>query len=133
VGAVLALTAVVVFAHGLGLRWDPFGLSGRRLRTAEARADAAVSEARARQLESEGRAGQARRLDDLHQQALAIERATAEATAQARSAHDASTPLDPARADRLLSHDRELCRLSPAVCGAAPPDPAGGGDEDLRP
>lgn len=128
VGAALALIAAVALAHGIGLRWDPFDLAGRRLRAAEARADAAVSDAGARRLESEGRADQARRLDHLHQQALAVEQATAAAAAQARSAHDASTPLDSARAGRLLRHDGELCRLSPAVCDAAASEPAGSGD-----
>ncbi|HYC67591.1 hypothetical protein [Brevundimonas sp.] len=126
-GAALALIAVVLLAQGVGLRWDPFDLAGRRLRTAEALADAAVSDAQARRLESDGRADQARRLEHLHQQAMAVERVTAVAATEARSAHDASTPLDPARAGRLLRHDSELCRLSPAVCGGAPSDPAGSG------
>ena len=124
--------AVVALGHGLGLRWDPFGLAGRRLRTAEAQAAAAVSDALARGLESEGRTEQAGRLEHHHQQALAVERATAVAAAQARSAHDASIPLDPARADRLVRHDGELCRLAPAVCRSAPAEPAAGGGDALR-
>ena len=124
--------AVVWLGHGLGLRWDPFGLAGRRLRTAEAHAAAAASGALARGLEAEGMAEQARRLEHHHQQAVAVERATAVATAQARSAHDASIPLDPARADRLVRHDGELCRLAPAVCRSAPADPAAGGGDALR-
>ena len=129
--AVALVLVVALLGHGLGLRWDPFGLAERRLRTAEARAAAAASDAVARGLEAEGRADQARRLQHHHQQAVAVERATALATAQARSAHDASIPLDPARADRLVRHDRELCRHAPAVCGAAPAGPAAGGDEAL--
>ncbi|HYD28255.1 hypothetical protein [Brevundimonas sp.] len=135
-GRVLCLVAlavaVVALAHGLGLRWDPFGLAERRLRAAEARAAASASDAFARRLEAEGLAGQARRLDQSHQQTVAVERVTAETTAQARSAHDASTPLDPARADRLLRHDRELCRLAPAVCPSAAPGSAAGGDPAVR-
>lgn len=130
---VALVVAVVVLGHGLGLRWDPFGLAGRRLRAAEAYAAAAVSDAVARGLESEGMAEQARRLEHHHQQALAVERATAVASAQARSAHDASIPLDTTRADRLVRHDRELCRLAPVVCGPATAGPAAGGDEALRP
>ena len=131
--AVALVAAVVVLGHGLGLRWDPFDLAGRRLRTAEAHAAAAVSDAVARGLESEGRTEQDRRLEHHHQQALAVERATAVAAAQARSAHDASIPLDTARADRLVRHDRELCRLAPAVCGPATADLATGGDDALHP
>ncbi|MDI6623463.1 MAG: hypothetical protein QME55_01925 [Brevundimonas sp.] len=133
--AILAVTLVVAIAavgHGLGLRWDPFDMTGRRLRTAEARASIAAADAGARRLEAEGMADQARRLDHLHQQSVAVERMTALAAAQARSAHDASHPLDPARADRLHRHDRELCRLTPALCGPAPADPAAGGGQTLR-
>ena len=130
VGALIV--AATVLGHGLGLRWDPFDLSGRRLRAAEARAAIAVADAGARRLESERMADQARRLDHLHQQAVSVARVTAEAAAQARSAPDASTPLDPARAGRLLRHDRELCRLAPAVCGSAAADPAAGGDQAVR-
>ena len=131
VAALIVVAAVL--GHGLGLRWDPFGLGQRRLERAEARVATADSDALARGLETEGMAGQARRLDQLHQQAVAAERATALATAQARSAHDASTPLDQARADRLVRHDRELCRLAPDICAAAAPDAAAGGDPALRP
>ena len=133
----LSVAALIVVAavlgHGLGLSWDPFGLGQRRLERAEARVATADSDALARGLETEGMAGQARRLDHLHQQAVAAERATALATAQARSAHDASIPLDTARADRLVRHDRELCRLAPPVCGPATADLATGGDDALRP
>ncbi|WP_298747806.1 hypothetical protein [uncultured Brevundimonas sp.] len=127
---VLALVAVAgVAGRGLGLSWDPLDLSGRRLRAAEARASAAAAEAGARRLETEAMVDQARRLDHAHQQTVAVERVTAVAAAQARNAHDASHPLDPARADRLRRHDRELCRLSPAVCGPAKADPAAGGGQ----
>lgn len=131
--AVALVIAAVAVGRGLGLRWDPFDLSGRRLREAEARAGIATADAGARRLEIEGMAGQVRRTEHLHQQAVAVARVTAGATAQARSAPDASTPLDPARADRLLRHDRELCRLAPALCSAAKADPAAGGDQALHP
>lgn len=123
---------VIALGHGLGLRWDPFDLSGRRLRAAESRAAAAVADTGARRLEVEGMADQARRLEHSHQQSLAVARVTANAATQARSAPDESTPMDPARADRLLRHDRELCRLAPAVCSAAAADPPAGGDEGVR-
>jgi hypothetical protein len=126
--AVALAILLIAVGHGLGLRWDPFDLSGRRLRAVEARAAFAVADAGARTLEVEGMADQVRRLEHSHQQAVAVARATADATTQARSAPDESTPLDPARADRLLRHDRELCRLAPAVCGSSEADPAPSGN-----
>lgn len=125
--------AIAIVGHGVGLRWDPFGVAGRRLARAEATAAAARSEAMARSLETGGMADQGRRLEHLHQQTVAVERTTALAAAQARSAHDASTPLDPARADRLVRHDRELCRITPDICAPAAPDAAAGGDPALHP
>jgi len=126
--AVAAAAALVLFAHSLGFRWDPFDRAGRRLAAAEARAAAAEADAAARRLEREGAAAQDRRLDIHHQQALALARATARAEAGARSAHDADQPLDPDRVRRLSDHDRQLCGLAPAVCAAAPARLAGGGD-----
>lgn len=120
-----------IVGHGLGLRWDPFGQTERRLRAAEARAGQARSDAVARRLEAEGEADQARRLQQHHHQTLAVARVTERAVAQARSAHDADLPLDPARAARLGDHDRRLCELQPALCAAAAPDPADGGDDAL--
>jgi hypothetical protein len=130
-GLALALTAGLVLAlgQGLGLRWDPFGLADRRVAAAEVRAAASEADAAARRLEVEGAADQARRIDDHHQQAVSIARATERAETGARNAHDAAVPLDPARAARLREHDRRLCDLAPVVCSAAAADPArSGGD-----
>jgi hypothetical protein len=126
------LAAVVIGLHRLGFRWDPLGLADRRLAAAEAAESAAVADAAARRLEIVGAADQVRRLEERHQQSVAVARETARATTQARSAHDAETPLDPDRVARLARHDRELCRLAPAVCGTAPAYAAGGGDQTLR-
>jgi len=126
------LAAVLVGLHGLGFRWDPLGLAERRLRSAEAKTSAAVEDAAARRLEVAGAAEQARRLEHIHQLTVAVARETARATTQARSAPDADTPLDPDRVARLAGHDRELCRLAPAVCGTAAADPAGDGDKAVR-
>jgi hypothetical protein len=129
--AAVAVAVLVLLARDLGLRWDPFDLAGRRLAAAEARAASAEADAAARRLEAEGSRAQARRLDIHHQQALVLERVTARAEAGARNAHDADQPLDPDRVRRLADHDRELCRLSPALCAAAPAGPAGRGDDTL--
>ncbi|MFA4894383.1 hypothetical protein [Brevundimonas sp.] len=101
VAVALALVAVVALGRGLGLRWDPFDLAGRRLAAAETRAVAAGADAEARRLEVEGAAEQARRLDIHHQQHLLVARATDHAVSHARNADDASNPLDPDRAARL--------------------------------
>jgi hypothetical protein len=128
----VVLAVVLTGLHGLGVRWDPLDLAGRRLRSTEARAAAAGADAAARRLEVGAAVDQARRLDEIHQQTVAVERSTARAATLARSAHDAETPLDPDRAARLAGHDRELCRLAPVVCGAAAPDPSPGGHDALR-
>jgi hypothetical protein len=127
--AALVFVAALALGHGLGLRWDPFGLAERRLAAAHALAATAEADAAARRLEVEGAADQAHRLDTHHQQAASVAVATVRAETDARSAHDASIPLDPARAARLREHDRRLCDLAPAVCGPAPADPARGGDD----
>lgn len=119
-----ALVVVLIALQGLGFRWDPLGLTGHRMRTAEARASAAETDAAARRSEAEGAVDQIRRLDEIHQQTVAIARATALTTTQARSAQDAEIPIDPDRAARLLRHDGELCRLAPTVCSSAAADPA---------
>lgn len=129
--AVVAAALIIALAHAAGLRWDPFDLAGRRLRAAETRADAALADAGARRLEAAAAAGQAQRVDRHLQQTVAVERATARAAAQARSAPDAAHPLDPDRVARLAGHDRQLCRLAPAVCRPAAADPAPGGDDVL--
>lgn len=132
VAAALAFaTLLAAVAGGVGLRWDPFDLQGRRLEAARAAALRTAANAAARALEVEGSVSQTARLDRLHQQTTAVERATARAAALAWSAHDSSISLDPARADRLLRHDRELCGLAADLCAAAPAGPSGGGDDAL--
>ncbi|MNU95846.1 hypothetical protein D3C71_858690 [compost metagenome] len=110
---------VTVAGRGVGLRWDPFDLQQRRLETVQARAIQAETDIEARRLEAAGRARQAVRLETLHRQILAVERATVAAVTQARSAPDANDLLDPVRADRLRAHDRELCRLAADLDGCA--------------
>jgi hypothetical protein len=132
--AAVLLLGLVLTGHGLGLRWDPLNLGPRRLEAARNRAAVAEADAAARRLEQAGEVDQRRAVDRLHQQALAVERITGPAILQARTDDDADLPLATNRAARLRAHDRELCRISPAVCaGPAAPDPACGGDDALRP
>lgn len=128
---VLAVAAALALGRGLGLSWDPFGLGERRLEAAEARAATAESDAAARRLEAEGAVGQARRVDRHHQHAVSVAVATNSAETEARNAHDASVPLDPARAARLREHDRRLCDLAPSACSPAPDGSAPGGDSPV--
>lgn len=119
-GRVLLLAAAIllgVVAVRLGLRWDPFGLDERRLEQAEARAFAAEVEAAARGLEVEGALDQQVRLDSHNRTVRAADAAVAVVIQQSGAADDASVPLDPARADRLAAHDRELCRIAPDLDG----------------
>lgn len=115
---------VGVLAGGLGFRWDPLGLGRRRLDTAQAQAAAGRAAETARRLQQQGEATHQRRLDIFNDTTTQAARATATAVTQARSAHDADSPLDPDRLRRLREHDRELCRLAPDLDGCAAPGPA---------
>lgn len=132
VAALIAVLAVAVLA-GLGFRWDPLGLQQRRLETAQARAALAEDQAVARRLEAEGADAQLRRLDDYYQQQAAVQRMTATAVEQARTADDADHPLESRRADRLRGHDRELCGLAPDLAGCADAAAAAGGGDPAMP
>ncbi|WP_339870920.1 hypothetical protein [uncultured Brevundimonas sp.] len=126
--------ALVLAGRGLGLRWDPLNLGARRLEAVRTRAVAAEADAAARRLEREGETGQREALDRIHRQTDAVTRLTVPAILDARLDDDADLPLATRRARRLRAHDRELCRLAPAVCtGPAAADPAGGGDDAVFP
>jgi hypothetical protein len=129
---VAGLAAAAIVLGGLGFRWDPFDLARRRADRAEQAASVATAEAAARSAEAAGQAGQVARLDAAVRSTVALERATAQSIQIARTADDASTPLDPDRADRLRDHDRELCRITPDLVGCpAASDPAGDGEPAL--
>jgi hypothetical protein len=130
----LAAGLALMVLNGAGFRWDPFGLTQRRLERAEAGAAAGRAEAQARRLEARGAEDQARRLEHLNQRDAAAGRVTAVAIDQARSAHDADHVLEPDRADRLRGHDDQLCRLASDLDGCAgAAASAGGGDAAVRP
>jgi hypothetical protein len=113
--------ALLAFAGLKGL-YDrlPWSDTSRRER-AEASRDIAQSEGVSAKLEAQGNADQLDRLEDYHAKAGRAHDLTRAAQEQARSAPDASTPLDPDRAARLRDADDGLCRLSPGLC--APPAP----------
>lgn len=133
--AALGLLAVgLLLLGGSGFRWDPFNQTQRRLAAAQAEAEAGRIEAVARRLETAASVEQSRGLDRFHQQQTQTARATAVAVEQARSADDADIPLETRRADRLRSHDRELCRIAPDLDGCSgAAGPAGSGEAAVRP
>lgn len=115
----LVMTAVL---GSLGWRWDPFDLQTRGVERAETRAAVAQSDAAARSLEVEGEVALRGAAVARVETAAAAQAATTVSLNEARTADDASTPLDPGRVDRLRRHDDELCRLAPRLdgCAAAP-------------
>lgn len=125
-GVALAILAVLLLARGVGLRWDPFDLQGRRLEQARARAERAGAEHRAAAAERDGERQITEVLARTHQTEAALARVTATAIQQARQADDADQALAPDRVRRLHDHDRRLCEHAPNLCAAAgPADPAG--------
>lgn len=119
------LVLTVVLARGLGLRWDPFDLAGRRLEAAQHRVETLDRDLTAHRLEVEGGQTQARRVARHHQTLTAVAATTARTLERTEQADDAEILLEADRADRLRDHDRELCRLAPAVCDTTAIDPAG--------
>ncbi|WP_296168921.1 hypothetical protein [uncultured Brevundimonas sp.] len=121
----LVLVLIVVIGRGIGLRWDPFGLTERRLEDAQTRAETLDRDLAARRLEVEGEQTQALRVARHHQTLNAVAATTARTLERTEQADDAEILLEADRADRLRDHDRELCRLAPEVCRSATAGPAG--------
>ncbi|MDP3405032.1 MAG: hypothetical protein Q8S03_10110 [Brevundimonas sp.] len=130
--AILIAIALLASAWDRLWSWLPWSTE-RQLASESRRADAAEDQAMTSDLTAEGQGDQVRRIDTYTHQIITIQTATAAAAAEARSAPDAETLLDPDRADRLRQHDGELCRIAPALAGCGPaPDPAGGGGAAVR-
>jgi hypothetical protein len=137
-GWLIAGVAVLIAVGMLAAAWDrlwawlPWSTE-RQLDGQTQRADTAEDQALASGLQAEGESDQVRRIDTYAHQIITIQTATAQGAAEARSAPDADTLLDPDRADRLRRHDGELCRISPTLAGCGPAaDPAGGGGAAVR-
>lgn len=134
VGVLVAATATVLIMGGLGFRWDPFDLARRGTERAQAAAVLSRSEAAARAAEAAGQAAQIVRLESAVQTLRTLDQVTLQTTQDARYANDARLPLSPDRTDRLLAHDRELCRIAPDLDGCSTaPDPADDRRAPLRP
>lgn len=107
-GAILLFGAVRL----LGFSFDPFGWT-------KGKADAFESTDLARDLEGEGQAEQAQRVDTYHHSVVTIQSDAATAAAELRSLPDAETPLDPAFLDGLHSADRRVCEAAARICPKA--------------
>lgn len=92
---------------------------------AEAKADRLEDQVSTLEREATGQTEISTATETFHTRETIIREGTTEAIAQARSAPDAATPLDPLRADRLRAADDLLCQqIGPGFC--ADPDPANG-------
>ena len=120
--AFIAVVCIIAALAVVGFVQDPFGFKARKIERLQREAETAQSDAYARTLESEGRAGQLDRLETYHREVITIQSATEPFAAEARSAPDADTPLDPARADRLRRADDSLCAHATCPASSAPAD-----------
>jgi len=111
--AVLALAALNHFAA-----YVPFTPQWSAKR-AEAKADRLEGQVSTLEREAAGQAEIATATEVHHTREIIIREGTAQAIAEARSAPDATTPLDPQRADRLRAADERLCLDAPALCPPA--------------
>ena len=125
VAMLLLAVTVTVIGRGIGLRWDPFDLNHRRLTAAREHVKVLDQDLKARRLEVAGAQAQARRVASYHQTLTTLAVVTARTLERTSSDDDAQMPLEADRAGRLRDHDRELCRLAPAVCDTAAIDLTG--------
>ena len=123
--AVLALAALNHFAG-----FVPFTPQWSAKR-AEAKAERLEGQVSTLEREAIGQAEISTAVERHYSRETIIREGTSEAIAQARSAPDAATPLDPMRADRLRAADQWLCRASPSLC--ADSNPAGSRPDAMPP
>ncbi|MFN4295745.1 MAG: hypothetical protein ACK4FB_02810 [Brevundimonas sp.] len=126
-GAVLAaLVLMSVVAHQWDRLWSWLPWSdARRLERVIDQRDRLAAEADAMRAHIELLTRQARRVETVHRQVIDLRDLTDPVLLEARSAPDASIPLDSARADRLREHDRRLCDLAPGACADEAAAPSG--------
>ena len=125
VGAAILAIALVSHQWNRLTAWWPWSAESRleraerQVQDLTTRLTTAEADAAARAAEAAGNADQVRRVETVHRQVIELRDVTDPVIHEARSAPDASTPLDPDRADRLRQHDRRLCELVPGVCAPA--------------
>ncbi len=125
VAAVIVAVALISHHWNRLTAWMPWSVESR-LERAEGQVEdlrgdlaTAAANADARATEAAANADQVRRVETVHRQVIELRDLTDPVIHEARSAPDASTPLDPDRADRLREHDRQLCEFVPGACAAA--------------
>lgn len=118
----LALLAAVLLAVALAARWWD-GLTAwlpwsdeSRLERAEVRLDRLQTDLAERQAQVQALERQAAATHAAHAAITQARTITARASTLAETAPDASTEIDPDRADRLRDADRRLCALQPDLC-----------------
>lgn len=118
IGYVLAFVLIVAgINHGLSFIPGTDQWRGKRAVAKVGRLEGQVSTL---EREATGNAEIAAATDTFHTREIIIREGTAQAIAEARSAPDATTPLDPMRADRLRTADDRLCQqLGQSYCAAA--------------
>lgn len=131
--AVAGMAAVALAAHQWDRLWSWLPWSDeRRLERVIDQRDRLAAEAAAQAGHIEALTEQARRVETVHRQVTELRDLTDPVIHQARSAPDASMPLDPDRADRLRGHDRKLCKLAAGLCAVSTAAPARDGDPAMR-
>jgi hypothetical protein len=118
--AVLALAALNHFAGFLPFtpQWSA--------RQAVAKAERLEGQVSTLEREATGQAEIATAVERHYERETIIREGTAQAIAEARSAPDATTPLDPMRADRLRAADFRLCDQFPGFCASDADAPVSG-------
>ena len=129
--AVLVMTALLVLILGVkalnsvGVRFDPFELSAKRLAYAEQTRDLALQDAAARRIEAAGAHEALRHVEQVTLQIRAADQIAFHSATDAAEAPDANSPVDPQRLERLRLADERLCQLQPALCGQPTASTAG--------
>ena len=124
-GALAVMTAMAVAAHQWDRLWSWLPWSdARRLERVMDQRDRLAAQAAVQAAHIEALTEQARRVETVHRQVIELRDLTDPVIHEARSAPDASTPLDPNRADRLREHERRLGELASGAC-AGPAAAAG--------
>lgn len=125
---VASAAGIAIAAHQWDRLWNWLPWSGeRRLERVEGERDRLAAETAAQAAQIEALQEQGRRVDAVHRQVIELRDLTDPVIHEARSAPDASIPLDLDRADRLRGHDRKLCELAPGACAGSA---AAAGDGD---
>lgn len=119
----LLASFILILLAGLGFRFDPFNQLASRAERAETQAAVATTDAIARGIEATGERDTSARADVVVRQITAANQASLILTSDARSALDATAPLDSARADRLRAFDQQLCATRPSLCPDHSPAP----------